>query len=134
MVLVLGRRERDELVDHCKMSSSIETCGVLAGVIQGRSRIVKRIFKTRNVLGSSSAYQIDAEELLQIFLQAERDSIKVLGFYHSHPFWSAKPSGVDASSAHYPGYSYLIYSVPEDDLKSYIWSGDKFVPERVRVV
>jgi len=134
MVLVLGRQERRELVDHCIASSPVEACGILVGVIQGRIRLVRRVFKTRNVLGSSSAYQIDAEEQFQIFLQAERDAMEVLGFYHSHPFWQAKPSGVDVSSAHYPGCSYLIYSVPDDELRSYIWKGDRFVSESVRIV
>lgn len=134
MVLVLDGRELSELIDHCRGLSPVEACGILVGEVRARARLVRKIFKTRNVLGSSSAYQIDPEELLSVFLRAEKDSMEVLGFYHSHPFSPAKPSGVDRSSAYYPGYSYLIYSVPSNELRSYVWKGDRFLPEAVRVV
>ena len=134
MVLKIRKKDLDKILLHARKCYPLEACGILVGVIQGRIRLVWRVFKTRNVLGSSSAYQIDAEEQFQIFLQAERDAMEVLGFYHSHPFWQAKPSGVDVSSAHYPGCSYLIYSVPDDELRSYIWKGDRFVSESVRIV
>lgn len=134
MVLVLGRRELDGVVSHCRELSPVEACGVLVGEVRVRARLVRRVFKTRNVLGSSSAYQIDPEELLRVFLEAEAESMEVLGFYHSHPFSSARPSEVDRSSAYYPGYSYLICSILLNELKSYVWRGDRFVPEALRVV
>lgn len=132
--MILRKREFEELVDHCRGSSPVEACGVLVGMVCAQARLVKRVFKARNVLNSPSAYQIDPEELLRFFLQAERDSMEMLGFYHSHPFWAAKPSRADESSAYYPGYSYLIYSIPLNELRSYVWKGNKFVSESVEIV
>jgi len=87
-----------------------------------------------NRLSSESSYEIDPETLFHAFSHAERNKLEVVGFYHSHPFSSADASEIDKARANYPGLSYVIYSIPGNEFRSFHFDGELLAPESVKMV
>ena len=134
MTIVLRRTLLDDIAGHSLNEYPKEACGIMVGELMGKTKVVKHVFKTRNRLSSSSRYEIDPEDQLKVFQEAERLKLEVIGFYHSHPYWEPLPSQVDRSLAFYRGYSYSIYSVFTRTLGSYVWNGEKFEEEQVKII
>jgi proteasome lid subunit RPN8/RPN11 len=134
MALIVETYFLEDIIRHCKEAFPVEACGILVGNVDGDARIVKRVYRTRNVLNSSSAYRMDPEEQYKVFEQAEKESMDVLGFYHSHPYWPAKVSSIDKELAFYPSFYYLIYSVSEDNFGLYVLKEGGFEEEALRIV
>ncbi len=133
MTLVMKRSHYDQIVAHAKEVHPVEACGLLVGSKEAEKRIVSEVRRTPNVLDSMSRYEVSPEVQLQIFLEAEKRGLEVIGIYHSHPHWAAAPSDIDANLAAYPNVSYVIYSVSENSIASYVWNGATFLPEKLEI-
>jgi proteasome lid subunit RPN8/RPN11 len=133
MVLALNKKHREEIINHSKEVYPLEACGMLVGFRELEKRIVFEVRTSRNVLNSSSSYEVDPEVELQVFIDAEKKSLEVVGMYHSHPHWTATPSSVDADLAFFEDVSYVIYSVSENSMASYVWNGRSFEPEEIEI-
>lgn len=121
MVLKIKREHLDEIILFAKKYYPTEACGILVGKIMGDEKIVHKVYHTRNILASPSAYQIDPQEQLRVFEEAEKQGFDVLGFYHSHPFWDSFWSDSDErSSKPWNGYSFLIISLKTGKINSYL--------------
>jgi proteasome lid subunit RPN8/RPN11 len=134
LTLILRKEHFDFIVEHSLEEYPLEACGILLGDVKGSVKSVRRIFKARNILSSPSRYEIDPEDQLAAFNLADRESMAVIGFYHSHPYWEAEPSSIDAAMAFYRDSSYVIYSMPTRSIASFTWDGEKFTPEEVKII
>jgi len=97
---------------------------------------VRKVIDTwpaKNRLSSESSYEIDPESLFHASTYAEKNGLEVIAFYHSHPFWSAEASAIDRARANYPGLSYVIYSIPNKEIKSFYFDGKELNSESVIV-
>ena len=94
-------------------------------------RKVTDVWPAKNRLSSESSYEIDPESLFSAFTYADENGVEVIGFYHSHPFWSAEASAIDRAKANYPSVSYLIYSIPDEDVKSFCFNGKELYNEPI---
>lgn len=133
LTLKLNRSHYEEIITHSKEAHPIEACGLLLGLKRSGKKIVSEVRRAPNVLNSSSRYEIDPEIELQVFMEAERKSLEVVGIYHSHPYWAAAPSGIDANLAFFQDVSYVIYSVSEGSFASYTWNGATFEREEIEI-
>ncbi|MEM2123546.1 MAG: M67 family metallopeptidase [Candidatus Bathyarchaeia archaeon] len=134
MTLIIRKKHFDVIVEHSLEEYPLEACGILLGDVKGPVKSVRKVIKTRNILGSPSRYEIDPEDQLAAFSLADRESMTVIGFYHSHPYWEPEPSSIDAAMAFYKGSSYVIYSMPTRSIASFIWIGDGFITEEVKII
>lgn len=93
-----------------------ESCGVLFGRLLKNG--AKEILSCRSVLNEFASaeryhrFEISAEIMMKLELEARRNKFDIAGFYHSHPNAAAVPSEFDRSHA-LPIYSYVITSVVE---------------------
>lgn len=133
MVLVLNKKHREEIINHSREVYPVEACGMLVGFREQEKRVISEVRKARNILDSSSSYEVDPEVELQVFIDAEKKSLEVVGVYHSHPHWAATPSSVDANLAFFKDASYVIYSVSDASMNSYVWNGRYFDPEEIEI-
>lgn len=135
MTIMIDRKDLDRVIEHCRAEHPYEACGILAGTLRGGERVVVRVYPTRNILRSPTRYQIDPEEQIKIFEEIEGQGLNIIGFYHSHPHFPARPSGIDRGMAYYPGHSYLIISLMGGGVEvgSYVWR-DGFEEEDVKIV
>jgi proteasome lid subunit RPN8/RPN11 len=133
LTLKISARHIKQISSHSKETYPIEACGVLIGTLAGDMRIVTEVWPAKNQLSSESTYEIDPETLFRAFSYAEQNDVEVVGFYHSHPFWSADASAIDNARANYPGFSHLIYSIPRNEILSFHFDGRQLVHEPVRM-
>ena len=134
MTLKISAKHLERISSHSKQSSPIEACGVLVGTLTGDVRTVTEVWPAKNQLSSESSYEIDPETLFHAFSHAEQNKLEVVGFYHSHPFWSADASEIDKARANYSGLSYVIYSIPRTDILSFYFDGKQLIREPVKMM
>ncbi len=133
MTLKISAEHVERISSHSKESQPVEACGVLVGSLAGDVRAVTEVWPARNRLSSESSYEIDPETLFRAFSHAEQNKLEVVGFYHSHPFSSADASETDKARANYPGLSYVIYSIPRNEILSFYFDGKRLAQESVRI-
>ena len=131
MTLEISAKHVKQIFTHSEESYPIEACGVLIGTLVGDVRAVTEVWPAKNQLSSESSYEIDPETLFRAFYYAEQKKLEVVGFYHSHPLWPADASDVDKARANYPGLSYVIYSVPRNEILSFYFDGKQLIHESV---
>lgn len=129
MTLKISDKHVEHVSLHSKKCYPTEACGILIGALAGHVRTVTEVWPARNERSSESSYEIHPETLLHGFTYAEQNRLEVVGFYHSHPFWSADPSEIDRSQANYTGLSYVIYSIPKNEMKSFVFDGRQLILE-----
>ena len=112
MSLVIGPTLLDSLVAHAECSYPNECCGILVGRRSNTNALVDRVIASPNIAGIDRRhnYQIDWQTLLETQRQARADQMEIIGFYHSHPDGSARPSQRDLDHA-WLGCSYLILAM-----------------------
>jgi len=133
LVLLLDELHVEAIVRHSNSVFPIEACGMLMGTFKTRIRIVKSVEPVENLVRSSSSYRMAPEELYRVLTDGEERGESLVGFYHSHPSWGAEPSKLDVELASFPKISYLIYSVVDRKLESYIWTDGRFEKERITI-
>jgi len=133
LTIEISRNHVNRISSHSKETQPVEACGILIGNTRDDTRKVSEAWPAKNRLSSDSSYEIDPESLLNAFAYAEKKGLEVIGFYHSHPFWSADASATDRARANYPGLSYVIYSIPKNEIKSFYFDGKELLNESVRI-
>jgi proteasome lid subunit RPN8/RPN11 len=97
---------------HCERAYPRECCGALVGALDGESKTVLRTVELDNTEPESPErrFAIDPRALIALERDAAASHQAIVGFYHSHPDWPARPSPTDLDWA-WPVYSYAIVSV-----------------------
>ncbi len=113
---------------HGERTYPHECCGVLLGHALADKNEVLQAVEAGNTRTDSAhnRYNIDPVELIRIQRQARKDSLDIVGFYHSHPDHPAQWSQTDFAEAHWFGCSYVITRVAEgraDVTNSFLLNG-----------
>jgi len=133
MILLLTNKQVSSLIEETKRKHPIESCGLLFGWITGEKIVVKKIVTTRNVLGSTTEFQINPEEFVKQISEAEREGLQLVGFYHSHPA-SPKPSIIDVKYMKlWPKSIWLIISSTDYSIEAYKAVNEKLVKVTIKV-
>lgn len=117
----LPRAELRRIRDHAHAIYPQECCGALVGRSLGgadaggddgfEKRVVRAVPLTNERADARDRrYVISSGVVREVEVDAARDQMELLGFYHSHPDHSAEPSRFDLEHA-WPWYIYLILSV-----------------------
>jgi proteasome lid subunit RPN8/RPN11 len=100
------------MVAHAEFTYPNECCGVMLGRIDGDSKSVTIAQPLENVSAGSQAarYELRPEDLLNADREARRQSLDLIGIYHSHPDCDAYFSETDLKNS-CPWYSFVVLSV-----------------------
>lgn len=90
--LVLPRRVLEEVLRHASETYPEEACGVLLGVVERGSGVVRRAVPLRNVLQSRDSFWFDEEEWMRVVARGREEGLEYIGLYHTHPGKSPVPS------------------------------------------
>jgi proteasome lid subunit RPN8/RPN11 len=135
MVLKIKKEDIELLVKNSRETTPAEACGILVGKRLGEEKTVEKVILTKNVLASSTLYEIDAEEIMQAFDWAEKAGLEVIGFFHSHPlhepFWSVEDEN---RSKYWAGHSFLIFSLKTGSFKCYNKTREDRVEEEQLII
>jgi len=99
-----------EMVDHAKREWPLECCGILGG----KDKTVQKSFELRNTEESPVLYSMSPREQMKVFEEMEKESMKMVAIYHSHPHTIPFPSETDVKLTFYPDVSSIIISLKEE--------------------
>ena len=96
---------------HARAAYPEECCGLLIGRKDADARVVEMSRQTPNVHPShrQTRYTIDSRAILAVEQEFHGET-RLVGIYHSHPQYPAKPSEFDTQRA-WPWYAYVILAV-----------------------
>jgi proteasome lid subunit RPN8/RPN11 len=100
-----------KMIEHARKEDPVECCGILGG----KDETVQEHFETKNVENSSVQFLMDPQEQLNIFEEMEKNSMKMVAFYHSHPHTIPFPSEMDVQKTVDPEMPSIIISLKEKD-------------------
>jgi len=107
-VLIIERVLRDAIVDHARRDHPDEACGVIAG--QYGSDRPQRHVPMLNAAMSTTFYEFDSTDLLQLYRAMDDNDEEPVVIYHSHTATEAYPSRTDVTLAQEPGAHYVLVS------------------------
>ena len=99
-----------EMVDHAKKEWPLECCGILGG----KDKTVQKSFELQNTENSPVLYSMSPREQMKVFEEMEKESMKMVAIYHSHPHTIPFPSETDVKLTFYPDVSSIIISLKEE--------------------
>jgi proteasome lid subunit RPN8/RPN11 len=117
-----------------------ESCGVLAGKLEGSCAIFAIPCENSRRDAPHNRYAIDPKELVRIQREAREHGLDLVGFYHSHPDHPADWSSTDLAEAYWIRCSYVITRVANGvaaETRSFrlegSWDDKRFVEEEIVV-
>ncbi len=116
-MITLPKSVYDDIVSHALEANPIEACGYLAG-LNGE---VKYAIRMKNIDNSAEHFSFDPQEQFDAFKKTQKEGLRLIAAYHSHPETPARPSVEDIKLAYDPNISYLIISLAGEtpDVKSF---------------
>ncbi len=111
-MIVIEQREFERLKVVGESAYPEEGCAILVGKREGDVTWVSRALPAINVHEEpANAYEISPQALIAAQRKVREDGQEIVGFVHSHPDESAKPSRRDLEEAFWLGLHYGIMSV-----------------------
>lgn len=107
----IPREIYQEMIEHARREAPVECCGILGG----KDTTVQECFEIRNVENSSVQFLMDPQEQLNAFEKMEKNSMKMVAIYHSHPHTIPFPSEMDVQKTVDPEMPSIIISLKEKD-------------------
>lgn len=105
MMLWLTPEQARDILDHARAEAPNEACGLLLG--QGGA--VKYVLPARNEDPEPrTGFIVSPHDLFAALNRAEREDLRLVGAYHSHPAGHPIPSERDIREAYYPDAAQLI--------------------------
>lgn len=122
----------EAMIEHARREAPLECCGILAGKVG----MVKKAFEMRNEEQSSVRYSISPQEQMRVFENLEKESLEMIGIYHSHTHTQAYPSETDVKMAFYPDISSIIISLKDEIpvVKAFRIKKDEIDTEEIQVI
>ena len=111
MNLVVAPGVLEALITHAKSRTPVESCGLIVG----RRGIGERFVPVRNILESSTAYEMEPAELIRTLRELRESGEELQAICHSHPSGPEHPSADDVRRAYYPEAAHVIVSFADPE-------------------
>ncbi|MGE8205252.1 Mov34/MPN/PAD-1 family protein [Heyndrickxia sp. NPDC080065] len=117
----ITKEQLREIVEFTHQELPCEACGILSGEISGENLIVKRIWKFKNELNSSSRFYVSKEKVDIVISNINKLNDHLIAIFHSHPTALAIPSYQDIKYHLDPKVLMVIVSFAKNktDIKCY---------------
>lgn len=109
--IILPQTIYQEIIDHALEGAPEEVCGILGGVGNRATELVRGRNEAEDRTGN---YWVDGQTLYKQ-VEFEDRGEQMIAIYHSHPASEAYPSATDARSITYPDACHLICSLENPD-------------------
>jgi proteasome lid subunit RPN8/RPN11 len=133
-MIKLTRDDYEKILAHARKEIPDEACGLIAGVIEGDDKIIKKVYLLTNIDHSNEHFSLDPKEQLQSVKDMRANGLVPLGNWHSHPESPSRPSDEDKRLAYDSKASYMILSLMDRDnpvLNSFKIEGDNAEKENL---
>ena len=112
-MLKLRKDLYDKMLKHCEDGLPNESCGLIAGTVDGDVKTVEKVYLLTNLDASREHFSMDPKEQLAAVKDARAAGLAMLGNFHSHPESPSRPSEEDKRLAYDSTAEYLILSLME---------------------
>lgn len=113
-MLKLKKELYDKILKHCIDGLPNESCGLIAGTIDGEVKTIEKVYLLTNIDASREHFSMDPKEQLAAVKDARANQLVMLGNFHSHPESPSRPSEEDKRLAYDSTAEYLILSLQEE--------------------
>ena len=110
-MLKLRKDLYDKMLKHCEDGLPNESCGLIAGTVDGDVKTVEKVYLLTNIDASREHFSMDPKEQLAAVKDARAAGLAMLGNFHSHPESPSRPSEEDKRLAYDSTAEYLILSL-----------------------
>ena len=114
-MLKLRKDLYDKMLKHCEDGLPNESCGLIAGTVDGDVKTVEKVYLLTNIDASREHFSMDPKEQLAAVKDMRKNGYVPLGNFHSHPESPSRPSEEDKRLAYDSKANYLILSLMEAD-------------------
>lgn len=125
----------DEIVQYAKEHLPEESCGLIAGEIDGDNKTIKKVYFLENTDHAEDHFTLNPKEQLEAVKDMRKNGYKPLGNWHSHPSSPSRPSVEDIKLAYDKGASYMIVSflTKAPVVNSFHIENDQYEKEDLRI-
>ena len=125
----------DEIVQYAKEHLPEESCGLIAGEIDGDKKTIKKVYFLENTDHAEDHFTLNPKEQLEAVKDMRKNGYKPLGNWHSHPSSPSRPSVEDIKLAYDKGASYMIVSflTKAPVINSFHIENDQYEKEDLRI-
>lgn len=125
----------DEIVQYAKEHLPEESCGLIAGEIDGDNKTIKKVYFLKNTDHAEDHFTLNPKEQLEAVKDMRKNGYKPLGNWHSHPSSPSRPSVEDIKLAYDKGASYMIVSflTKAPVVNSFHIENDQYEKEDLRI-
>jgi len=121
----------EEILAHAREDPANEVCGVVAVETDqsepGPGARAARVYRANNLHASPLRFEIDPQELLELWNTIEREGRELGAIYHSHVRSPPYPSQTDINfAANWPGVEWIIVGLAggePEHVRSYLIEG-----------
>ena len=114
-MIKLSKSDYEMIVAHARAEAPIEACGLIAGVLSGEDKIIKKVYILTNVDHAEEHFTLDPREQLSAVKDMRANGLVPLGNWHSHPVSPSRPSEEDKRLAYDSSASYMILSLMDEE-------------------
>lgn len=138
-LVVIAKRQYEEILNHSLRAVPNEACGLIAGRTEendNKHKYVEKVYLLTNVDNSPEHFSMDPKEQFAAVKDMRSNGWVMLGNFHSHPSSPPRPSEEDKRLAFDSKASYFIISLIDEQnivLKSFSISKDEVVEEEIIV-
>jgi proteasome lid subunit RPN8/RPN11 len=120
-MLILPPELREKMIAHGRQGLPHEACGLFAGEIQEKDKILREVYGLTNTDKSAEHFSMAPEEQFKVIADIRKNGWVLLGNFHTHPETPARPSAEDIRLAFDSSLSYIIISFQDKEpvLKSF---------------
>ncbi len=113
--LSMAKEDYEKILAHCRAGLPDESCGLLAGSIDGEKKVIEKVYLLTNIDHSNEHFSMDPKEQLAAVKDARANGYVMIGNFHSHPESPSRPSEEDKRLAYDSAAEYLILSLAEEE-------------------
>lgn len=110
-MITLLKSDFDKITAHAKSELPNEACGLIAGIVNGEDKEIKKVYLLTNLDHSNEHFSLDPKEQLNAIKDMRANGLTPLGNWHSHPETPSRPSEEDKRLAYDKTASYMILSL-----------------------
>lgn len=110
-MIKLSKADYEKILAHAVKELPDEACGLIAGIIEGEDKIIKKVYLLTNIDHSNEHFSLDPKEQLSAVKDMRTQGLVPLGNWHSHPESPSRPSEEDKRLAYDSKASYMIFSL-----------------------
>lgn len=110
-MIKLSKADYEKILAHAVKELPDEACGLIAGIIEGEDKIIKKVYLLTNIDHSNEHFSLDPKEQLGAVKDMRTQGLVPLGNWHSHPESPSRPSEEDKRLAYDSKASYMILSL-----------------------